>query len=502
MQNKTYIAIDLKSFYASVECRERDLDPLTANLVVADESKTEKTICLAVTPALKKYGLSGRSRLYHVIQKVDEINRERKKAIGWKNFTGKSINEVELEKDPFLELDYIAAPPRMAYYIEYSTRIVEIYLKYVSEEDMHVYSVDEVFMDATKYLKANKMGPMEFAKTIIKDVYQSTGITATAGVGTNMYLCKIAMDIGAKHISPDEDGARIAYLDEKLYRKHLWGHTPITDFWRIGSGYANRLSKLGLYTMGDVANCSVGDRNSFYNEKLLYDTFGINAELLIDHAWGYESATIKDIKGYKPERRSISNGQVLTRPYSFKEAKTILKEMIYILSLDLVKKGYVTNHLTIYVGYDVENVKNGFKGDVTTDFYGRKLPKKSRGSINLDYRTTSAKYMTNKTLEWFNKNVNKNLTIRRFSISADNIIDEKYEETDYDLQINFLEDSPQNQIIIKEQEKEFLEKEKRLQKATLEIQKKFGKNAILKGLNLEEESTYIERNNSIGGHKA
>lgn len=502
MSKKTYIAIDLKSFYASVECRERGLDPLTTNLVVADATKTEKTICLAVTPALKKYGLSGRSRLYHVVQKVNEINRERRKAIRWKKFTGKAVDENKLEENPFLELDYIAASPRMAYYIEYSTRIVEIYLKYVSAEDMHIYSVDEVFIDATNYLKTMKMTPKEFAKTIIQDVYKTTGITATAGIGTNMYLCKIAMDIGAKHIKPDDDGARIAYLDEKLYRKNLWTHTPITDFWRIGSGYANRLAKLGLFTMGDVANCSVGKRDEFYNEKLLYDTFGINAELLIDHAWGYENVTIKDIKSYKPERKSISNGQVLSRPYTFDEAKTILKEMLYITSLDLVRKGYVTNHLTIYVGYDVENVKTGFKGETKTDFYGRTLPKQARGSINLEYRTTSASHMTKKTMEWFENKVDKNLTIRRFSISADDIVDEKYEETENNLQINFLEENPEEQVKNKKREKKLLEKEKRLQKATLEIMEKYGKNAILKGINFEEESTYIERNKSIGGHKA
>lgn len=501
-KEKVYIAIDLKSFYASVECIERGLDPLTTNLVVADANKSEKTICLAVTPSLKKYGLSGRERLYHVNQIVEQENKKRRRNISWNKFKGISVDENEIKNNPFLKIGFIAAPPRMAHYIKYSTRIYEVYLKYVSEDDIHVYSVDEVFIDATNYLKAAKMTGREFAKNIIKDVYESTGITATAGIGTNLYLCKIAMDIRAKHIKEDIDGVRIAELNEMTYRQYLWNHKPITDFWRVGRGYANRLQSLGIFTMGDIAKCSLGKKEDFHNEKLLYDTFGINAELLIDHAWGYEPVTMKDIKSYRPERKSISNGQVLSRPYTFEEGKTILKEMVDSLSLDLVMKRYVTNHITIYVGYDVENIDKNYKGATTTDSYGRKAPKKSRGSINLQYKTSSSKLMINKCVEWYENNVNKNLTIRRFSISADNIVDEKFEEIDKDFQINFLDDNPENLIKAREEEKKYLEKEKRLQKATIQIKNKYGKNALLKGINFEEEATHIQRNGQIGGHKA
>lgn len=502
MENRTYIAIDLKSFYASVECIQRGLDPLTTNLVVADSSKTEKTICLAVTPSLKKFGLSGRSRLYDVIARVKQENNSRSKAINWKSFTGSSYDEEILAKNPYLKLDYIVASPRMAYYIEYSTKIYDIYLRYVSEEDMHVYSIDEVFIDATAYLKNRNMTGREFAKAIIKEVYECTGITATAGIGPNMYLCKIAMDIRAKHISADEDGVRIAELDELSYREHLWDYKPITDFWRIGWGYKERLSKLGLYTMGDVAKCSIGDANNFYNEKLLYKTFGVNAELLIDHAWGYEPVTMKEVRNYRPQNRSLSTGQVLSRPYKYREARVILIEMLDALSLDLVKKGLVVKHLTIMIGYDIENVDPDYQGELTLDMYGRTIPKHERGSINLDYMTSSSKHFIKKSLEWFESKVNRALTIRRFSISADNILDEKYEETDIDLQMNFLDFDLDRQVEKKERMKKELEKEKRLQRATLAIQEKYGKNALLKGFNFEEGATHIERNSTIGGHKA
>lgn len=501
MKERVYIAIDLKSFYASVECMQRNLDPLNTNLVVADSEKTSKTICLAVTPSLKRIGVSGRPRLFEVIKQVERENINRKKRIKWKDFKDKSYNEDELNKNPYLELDYIIARPRMAYYVKYSTKIYEVYLKYVSEKDIHVYSIDEVFIDATYYLKANKMTKREFAKAIVKDVYESTGITATAGIGSNLYLCKIAMDIRAKHIKADEDGVRIAELDEMTYRKYMWNHTPITDFWRIGSGYKKRLANLGLYTMGDIAKCSIGKESDFYNEKLLYDTFGINAELLIDHAWGYEPVTMKDIKEYKPDNKSISNGQVLSRPYSFDETKTILKEMIDNLSLSLVKKEIVTNRLSITIRYDVENVDENFKGEYKVDSYGRKVPKKTSGLINLDYLTTSSNHMREKSLKWFEENVDKNMSIRKLSIAALDIVDQSNEEFDRNVQISFYDDidnlSDQNK-----NQTENLQKEKRLQKATLEIQEKFGKNSLLKGLNFNEESTHIERNNSIGGHRA
>lgn len=496
MKDKTYMAIDLKSFYASVECMERGLDPLNTNLVVADNNKTEKTVCLAVTPSLKKYKIGGRARLYDVISKVRKVNIERKRKIDWKDFEGKSFDNNKLQENPYLELDFIIAPPRMAYYIDYSTKIYEVYLKYVSEDDIHVYSIDEIFVDATKYLKFAKKTAKEFAKMIIKDVYSTTGITATAGIGTNMYLAKIAMDIRAKHIKADKDGVRIAELNEMDYRKYLWNHKPITDFWRIGKGYANRLASLGLYTMGDIAKCSIGSENSFYNEKLLYDTFGINAELLIDHAWGHEIVTIKDIKSYKPDNQSITGGQVLTRPYDFNEGKTILIEMIDKLALSLVEKGLTTNHMTIYISYDIENMKT-YKGETMQDMYGRIVPKQARGSIRLDFSTSSAKHMIKKALLWYENKVNRKLWIRKFNISFDNVNLENFKKSNNNVQLNFFENATTNEKSIEE-----LEKEKRLQKTTLEIQKKFGKNALLKGLNLSEESTSIQRNKTIGGHKS
>ena len=379
-----YMAIDLKSFYASVECIERNLDPLTTNLVVADTSKTEKTICLAVSPSLKQYGISGRARLFEVIQKVKEVNFQRKRAINDRNFIDKSYFDSQLKKNPYLELSYIAASPRMALYMEYSTRIYNIYLKYVSPEDLHVYSIDEVFIDATSYLKASRKTPGEFAKMIILDILETIGITATAGIGTNLYLAKVAMDIVAKHVKADEDGVRIAYLDEMRYRKYLWHHQPITDFWRVGKGYAKKLNEAGLYTMGDIAKCSVGSEDKYYNEDLLYDMFGVNAELLIDHAWGYEPCTMKHIKAYKPESSSLGSGQVLSRPYAYDEGRIILKEMIDSLCLDLVAKNLVTDQITVSVGYDKENIKTDYTGEIKDDRYGRKIPKTC--SWNCQYR--------------------------------------------------------------------------------------------------------------------
>lgn len=504
---KTYIAIDLKSFYASVECRERSRDPLTTNLVVADPSRTEKTICLAVSPSLKKYGLSGRARLFEVIQKVNAANNIRKLKAPNKVFCGSSDDSLELQKKTSLKIDYIIAPPRMARYMEYSTKIYNIYLKYIAPEDIHIYSIDEVFIDVTHYLSTYNMTARELAMTMIQDILGTTGITATAGIGTNLYLCKIAMDIVAKHIEPDKNGVRIAELDEMSYRRLLWNHRPITDFWRVGRGYSKKLEKIGLYTMGDIARCSIGKPTDYYNEELLYKLFGINAELLIDHAWGYEPCTMEDVKTYKPETNSISSGQVLHCPYEFDKARLVVKEMTDLMVLDLVDKGLVTNQIVLTIGYDIENItdKNrsqNYKGTVTTNYYGKKVPKPAHGTTNLPKQTSSTTLITNAVMELYDKIVNKKLLIRRINIVANKLVDEhsvknanKYEQldlfTDYE-------------ILKKQREKENAEseREKRMQNTILDIKKKFGKNAILKGMNLQEGATAKDRNNQIGGHKA
>lgn len=504
---KTYIAIDLKSFYASVECRERNRDPLTTNLVVADPSRTEKTICLAVSPSLKKYGLSGRARLFEVIQKVKTANEIRKLKAPNHVFCGSSDDSRELQKKPSLKIDYIIAPPRMARYMEYSTKIYNIYLKYIAPEDIHIYSIDEVFIDVTHYLSTYNMTARELAMTMIQDILDTTGITATAGIGTNLYLCKIAMDIVAKHIEPDKNGVRIAELDEMSYRRLLWNHRPITDFWRVGRGYSKKLEKIGLYTMGDIARCSIGKPTDYYNEELLYKLFGINAELLIDHAWGYEPCTMEDVKTYKPETNSISSGQVLHCPYEFDKARLVVKEMTDLMVLDLVDKGLVTNQIVLTIGYDIENItdKNrsqSYKGTVTTNYYGKKVPKPAHGTTNLPKQTSSTTLITNAVMELYDKIVNKKLPIRRINIVANKLVDEhsvknanKYEQldlfTDYE-------------ILKKQREKENAEseREKRMQNTILDIKKKFGKNAILKGMNLQEGATAKDRNNQIGGHKA
>ncbi|MFM1539278.1 Y-family DNA polymerase [Helcococcus bovis] len=503
MKQKVYIAIDLKSFYASVECVERGLDPLNTNLVVADASKTEKTICLAVTPSLKKLGLSGRSRLFEVVQKVKYANRLRRKSINWQNFIGKSVDDRELSNNPYLSIDYIAAPPRMAYYIEYSTKIFDIYLKYIAKEDIHVYSIDEVFLDVTNYLRYSKKTPREFAKMIILDILNSTGITATAGIGSNLYLAKVAMDIRAKHINADKDGVRIAELDEYSYRKYMWNHKPITDFWRVGVGYANRLKNIGLFTMGDIAKCSLGSDNEYHNIKLLFDTFGINAEILVDHAWGYEPVTIKDIKSYKPEHRSISIGQVMTRPYTYNESLIIIKEMMDLISINLIEKNFTTNHLTINIEYDIENIEKGYEGNISIDRYGRKKPSYCRFSVKLGKYTRSTRLMIEKVLEVYKEKVNKRLTIRKFNISADDLKSFDDVKNNEDIQISFLSgNSFEFQAKRIDIEKDLMLKEERLQKAAIDIKNKFGKNALLKAINLEESSTLIKRNKSIGGHKA
>ena len=504
---KTYIAIDLKSFYASVECRERSRDPLTTNLVVADPSRTEKTICLAVSPSLKKYGLSGRARLFEVIQKVNAANNIRKLKAPNHVFSGSSDDSTELQKNPSLKIDYIIAPPRMARYMEYSTKIYNIYLKYIAPEDIHIYSIDEVFIDVTHYLSTYNMTAHALAMTMIQDILSTTGITATAGIGTNLYLCKIAMDIVAKHIEPDKNGVRIAELDEMSYRRLLWNHRPLTDFWRVGRGYSKKLEKIGLYTMGDIARCSIGKPTDYYNEELLYKLFGINAELLIDHAWGYEPCTMEDVKAYKPETNSISSGQVLHCPYEFDKARLVVKEMTDLMVLDLVNKGLVTNQIVLTIGYDIENItdKNrsqSYKGTVTTNYYGKKVPKPAHGTTNLPKQTSSTTLITNAVMELYDKIVNKKLLIRRINIVANKLVDEhsvknanKYEQldlfTDYE-------------ILKKQREKENAEseREKRMQNTILDIKKKFGKNAILKGMNLQKGATAKDRNNQIGGHKA
>ncbi len=495
--DRIYVAIDLKSFYASVECKERGLDPITTNLVVADSSRTEKTVCLAVSPSLKQYGIPGRARLYQVVQKVNEINEKRKfKAPGHK-FTCSSYDDTALKKNSDLKLTYIIAPPRMKYYMDYSKKIYSIYLKWFSAEDIYVYSIDEVFIDVTNYLQTYKVTPRELVTKVIKNVYNETGITATAGIGTNLYLCKIAMDIVAKHIEPDKNGVRIAGLDEMTYRKYLWSHKPITDFWRVGQGIAKKLEKHGMLTMGDVARASVK------NEELLYKLFGINAELLIDHAWGYEPCTIESVKSYKPIMNSISSGQVLHCPYNYEDTKTIVKEMAEQLSLDLVKKDLITSKLVLTIGYDVNNLTNSeisefYFGEITLDRYGRKVPKHAHGTINMDHKTSSTKLITDAVVELYEKIINKNLLVRRINLTAENVVNEEdykniksYEQMD--LFVNYAE-------LNKQRRKEQMEKE--LQKTLLNIKSRYGKNAILKGLNFIEGATTIERNQQIGGHKS
>lgn len=498
---KTYIAIDLKSFYASSECVDRGLDPLKTNLVVADVSRTEKTICLAVSPSLKAYGIGGRARLFEVIQRVKEVNKERLKKAPNHKFSGKSYFSEELNSNPSLELDYIAAPPQMQRYVNVSAKIYSIYLRYVSPDDIHVYSIDEVFIDATDYLKLYKLSAHDFAMKLVKEVLKETGITATAGIGTNLFLCKIAMDIVAKHKKADADGVRIAELDEITFRKELWEHEPLTDFWRIGPGIRERLEKNGMFCLGDVALKSVN------NEDLLYKLFGINAELIIDHAWGYESTTIKDIKQYKPVATSLSSGQVLSCGYTYEKTKLIVKEMCDLLVLDLVDKNLVTDQIILHIGYDVDNLKNNdikkkYKGVIALDYLGREVPQSARGSINLGKFTSSTKLILEKTLELFDSIINPILLSRRINIVANHTMDREKapkKKSEY-VQLSFFEDEEKKQEELKRQEKEE-ETENKLQKVINNIHKKYGKNAILKGMNLEEGATTKERNGQIGGHK-
>lgn len=483
MVKSVYIAIDLKSFYASVECVERGLDPMTANLVVADESRTNKTICLAVSPSLKAYGIPGRARLFEVVERVREVNAARA---------------------PEDALTYITAPPRMALYLKYSTRIYEVYLKYIAPEDIHVYSIDEVMLDATHYLNTYRMSPRELAARMIADVYETVGITAAAGIGTNLYLCKVAMDIMAKHVKPDENGVRIAELDEMSYRRLLWGHRPITDFWRVGRGYAKKLAEHGLYTMGDVARCSLGGPGDFHNEDLLYKLFGVNAELLIDHAWGYEPCTIADIKAYKPQNNSIVSGQVLRCPYEYEQARLVIREMADMLALDLLEKRLVTDQIVLTVGYDIDNLtdpkrRKAYKGAVTIDRYGRQVPKHAHGTKNLKRKTSSAMLITDAALELYEHMINKNLLVRRISLCANHVVDEaeaKKEDGYEQLSLFTMGEEEEH-----EQEEKLL-RERKLQQAMLDVKKRYGKNAILKGMNLQEGATAMERNQQIGGHKA
>ncbi len=502
-----YVAIDLKSFYASVECRERGLDPLTTNLVVADPERTEKTICLAVTPALRAYGISGRARLFEVVERVRAVNAERLRRAPGGRFTGSSSDAAELASHPEYALDYIVATPRMAYYLEYSSQIYEIYLNYIAPEDMHVYSIDEVFMDVSTYLHTYRKTPRELATEMIRSVYRETGITATAGIGTNLYLCKIAMDILAKHARPDADGIRIAELDERSYRQKLWTHRPLTDFWRVGPGYARKLQEQGMYTMGDIARCSIGKPDDYYSEELLYKMFGVNAELLIDHAWGWEPCTIPEIKAYKPESNSIVSGQVLQYPYEYEKARMVVREMTDLLALDLVDKGLVTDQLVLTVGYDIENLtdperRNRYRGEVTVDRYGRRVPKHAHGTANLERQTASSSILIQAILDLCDRILNKELLVRRITVTANHLIQEEkvQKKENYEQLSLFTDYAAENKE--KEQEEAMLEKEKRLQQAMLDIKKKYGKNAILKGSNLQEGATAQHRNSQIGGHRA
>ena len=498
--SKVYMCIDLKSFYASVECIERNLDPLDTNLLVADESRTDKTICLAVSPSLKSYGLGGRCRLFEAKQKVKEVNYQRRKNNNYKNFTGKSFIASELNNNKSLELDFIAAVPRMNLYMKYSTKIYNIYLKYIAPEDILVYSIDEVFCDITNYLSFYKLSAEGLVMKIIEDVYKTTGITATAGIGTNMYLAKVAMDITAKRMKPNKFGVRIAYLDEMKYKKELWNHKPLTDFWRVGKGYTKKLEEHGMYTMGDIARMSIN------NEDFLFKLFGVNAEFLIDHAWGYEPCTIKDAKNYKPLNSSISQGQVLHCPYNFEKAKLIVKEMVDNLVLELVDKHLKTDQIVLTIGYDIENLTNPsierrYKGEITIDAYGRKVPKHSHGTANIDHKTSSTKTITNEVMKLYDKIVNPILLIRRLNVTACNIVNEENKEStsiieQIDLFTNYEEVSKQKEKSLKDEIEE-----KKIQKALLNIKKKYGKNSILKAMNYEEGATAKDRNLEVGGHK-
>lgn len=544
--SKTYISIDLKSFYASVECMERGLDPLNTNLVVADASRTQKTICLAVSPSLKAYGIPGRARLFEVEQKVKEANARRQTRAPKNILDGKSVFATELHENPCLAIDYIAAKPRMALYMSKSTQIYDVYLRYIAPEDIYAYSVDEVFIDASGYLKTYGLNAHDFARLLVREVFKETGITATAGIGPNLYLCKIAMDIGAKHTEADADGVRIAELDEYSYRRLLWDHRPITDFWRVGRGYAKKLAKKSIFTMGDIARCSLGTSSDYYNEDLLYKMFGVNAELLIDHAWGYEPCTLAEVKSYRPQRKSLVSGQVLQNAYTYEKTRIVVREMMELLALDLVDKGLLTNQIVLTVGYDIENLsdperRKAYKGEITVDGYGREIPKHAHGTGNLPFSTASTKLTTDCVLEVFDRVVDESLLTRRISITANNLVLESEYKRESEVasaepeQISMFDmlaggddsqapervsskeatvyseqDKPNSTMVAEsilgstgnDNDEDALEKEKQVQEAMLKIKKRFGKNAILKGTNLQEGATAKERNAQIGGHKA
>lgn len=544
--SKTYISIDLKSFYASVECMERGLDPLNTNLVVADASRTQKTICLAVSPSLKAYGIPGRARLFEVEQKVKEANARRQTRAPKNILDGKSVFATELNENPNLAIDYIAAKPRMALYMSKSTQIYDVYLRYIAPEDIYAYSVDEVFIDASGYLKTYGLNAHDFARLLVREVFKETGITATAGIGPNLYLCKIAMDIGAKHTEADADGVRIAELDEYSYRRLLWDHRPITDFWRVGRGYAKKLAKKSIFTMGDIARCSLGTSSDYYNEDLLYKMFGVNAELLIDHAWGYEPCTLAEVKSYRPQRKSLVSGQVLQNAYTYDKTRIVVREMMELLALDLVDKGLLTNQIVLTVGYDIENLsdperRKAYKGEITVDGYGREVPKHAHGTGNLPFSTASTKLTTDCVLEVFDRVVDESLLTRRISITANNLVLESEYKRESEVasaepeQISMFDmlaggddsqapervsskeatvyseqDKPNSTMVAEsilgstgnDNDEDALEKEKQVQEAMLKIKKRFGKNAILKGTNLQEGATAKERNAQIGGHKA
>lgn len=544
--SKTYISIDLKSFYASVECMERGLDPLNTNLVVADASRTQKTICLAVSPSLKAYGIPGRARLFEVEQKVKEANARRQTRAPKNIIDGKSVFASELNENPNLAIDYIAAKPRMALYMSKSMQIYDVYLRYIAPEDIYAYSVDEVFIDASGYLKTYGLNAHDFARLLVREVFKETGITATAGIGPNLYLCKIAMDIGAKHTEADADGVRIAELDEYSYRRLLWDHRPITDFWRVGRGYAKKLAKKSIFTMGDIARCSLGASSDYYNEDLLYKMFGVNAELLIDHAWGYEPCTLAEVKSYRPQRKSLVSGQVLQNAYTYDKTRIVVREMMELLALDLVDKGLLTNQIVLTVGYDIENLsdperRRAYKGEITVDGYGREIPKHAHGTGNLPFSTSSTKLTTDCVLEVFDRVVDESLLTRRISITANNLVLESEYKRESEVasaepeQISMFDmlagggtpqerepasskdnssyserDKPNSTMVAEsisgsagnDNDEDALEKEKQVQEAMLKIKKRFGKNAILKGTNLQEGATAKERNAQIGGHKA
>ena len=501
MSERTYIAIDLKSFYASVECVQRRLNPLTTNLIVADPSRTEKTICLAVSPSLKAYGIGGRARVFEVLQRLKEVNNERRNNSPNHRLNGISTSDIDLHKHPDWEVDFITAVPRMAYYIDYSTRIYKIYLKFIAPEDIYTYSIDEVFIDATQYLKSYKMTAHELARKMIATVQQYTGITATAGIGTNMYLCKVAMDIVAKHIPADKDGVRIAELDEMSYRRQLWDHRPLTSFWRVGKGIAQKLESYGIDTMGKIARCSLR------NEELLYNLFGVNAELLIDHAWGWEPCTMEAVKAYRPETNSLSHGQVLQSAYDCKKARVVVQEMADAIALELVDKRLVTNQLVLTISYDSESltdpqIRAKYHGPVTTDYYGRQAPKHAHGTANLERMTSSSRLITEAVMSLYDRIINPDLLVRRINLTTNNVVEEsKASELNTPIQLDLFTDYEELERK-RNEEKAALEKERKMQEAVLSIKKRFGKNAILKGLNYEEGATAKERNQQIGGHKA